>query len=1210
MSTDQTSGSPWDSHFAPGAGSGAGFGADQLGSFFAIPSFDGGASFDEVEELDLSAIHESELDSCVDLVDEIAGEMADRGDPADQVGSAGQSDTTRSSNDRKSDTGNPSGNPPSDAIEFRVIRTGTPVRRLRLTGNRYTFGSAEGCSIRLNDPTLRPMHAVLIRDPSRVLVRAYSVPINVNGNQRTETTLAIGDVMRLGVYQFELMSVAPQVASPVNAPEPARSSSPSSIFDKPTRSADRSATLPSSEDVIWRERLRREIDQWRERQIECDQREASLRGRETELWTRAETLLRRESRLQSQESTILQLQEDYSQRQQDLMELREQTHAQKESLRLREAEFRRQELEYRGKLGEASRQLHQSQQQAESATQAVQRMREQFESLNRQIDELSSDQRSIQQNEQQQRQASENFRAQLESERDQAIDAHSHSESLRLDAEARIEAMALELESIKDNQGVDLQAKQRELAQSEALVVELQAKITDLQTAVGQASDESARLRSDYTEACESVRQLESLVAQSNQRGDRDRESWVAEADQLRSAMDQLSIDLARANAEVSELRTVNEALSVRLQRVQSERDAAESRPTHEAFESLQRELESANDKLAEMKRDYERTIQDRNDSVAQKLATIATPPFTSNRAAADRGNSEADQVAAEAVDQGSDDEVIRVGLLGDRRVTPNDHQDDIAEAETPAASLETSAPEADLEADPEAAPEAASEAASDVEADRSDAAPESEPEGLPAEAANFGGDADEADSEDDVWPTYQSVAPEIESSMAAEQALKEEISEDEDVPSEPSSLATHDDSPGTVDPWSAISPWQSSDIDEDDIDEDDVDRDNVAGHVSDEADAAVASDDPEVDTADSISVWQSPSAMDSEHDDDDDIGPVKGSLASRLIKDLESQSGSFEQAEAEIDRGVNQDADDEIDVAATYDGTFVLKNESPASAWSPPGEAAGWDREYQEESDAEDFVIPSLDQPSSLSDDLGSDDFNSTDDRRSDVSIEDSPSLTVEENATVPNEISDVQASETVDEDDDSIEAYMNRLLNRVQGSSGNASTSTKPETLSMSTSTPVQTPTKSTSTSASLSPLSSSSVGSSAEPTGPIESMDPNAPLVPRSQAPERKSDLSAMRELANSSARTAISHSTKIQIRNIQLAGLFSLGVAAVAIIAALLCMVMLSGSLLYLAWVMALIIAGISVRDAMNNFAEAKRRTKVRSDSNEQHDTPDE
>ena len=83
--------------------------------------------------------------------------------------------------------------------------------------------------------------------------------------------------------------------------------------------------------------------------------------------------------------------------------------------------------------------------------------------------------------------------------------------------------------------------------------------------------------------------------------------------------------------------------------------------------------------------------------------------------------------------------------------------------------------------------------------------------------------------------------------------------------------------------------------------------------------------------------------------------------------------------------------------------------------------------------------------------------------------------------------------------------------------------------------------------------------------------------------------------MRELANQSARGAISRSTKIQIRNIQIAGVCNLAVAGVAVIAALLASFMLEGMLLYVAWAMAIVIAAISVRDALSNFAEAKRRT---------------
>jgi pSer/pThr/pTyr-binding forkhead associated (FHA) protein len=75
---------------------------------------------------------------------------------------------------------------------------------MRLAGHRYTFGSAEGCSIQLSDPDLSPMHAVLMRTGNRTIVRAYSVPVMVNQRSVTEAELQLGDVLQLGVYQFEL----------------------------------------------------------------------------------------------------------------------------------------------------------------------------------------------------------------------------------------------------------------------------------------------------------------------------------------------------------------------------------------------------------------------------------------------------------------------------------------------------------------------------------------------------------------------------------------------------------------------------------------------------------------------------------------------------------------------------------------------------------------------------------------------------------------------------------------------------------------------------------------------------------------------------------------------------------------------------------------------------------------------------------------------
>ena len=146
-----------------------------------------------------------------------------------------------------------------ESLEFRVTCPGSPVRRLRLTGSRYTFGSAEGCSIRLSDETLRPMHAVLLRDASRILVRAYSVPVQVNGTRMTEATLIVGDVLRLGQYQFELLSVT-HVGKDASIDSRMEQNTPDA-FHHPKMNAPDSKTsrvstpnteASASEDLLWR----------------------------------------------------------------------------------------------------------------------------------------------------------------------------------------------------------------------------------------------------------------------------------------------------------------------------------------------------------------------------------------------------------------------------------------------------------------------------------------------------------------------------------------------------------------------------------------------------------------------------------------------------------------------------------------------------------------------------------------------------------------------------------------------------------------------------------------------------------------------------------------------------------------------------------------------------------------------------------------------
>jgi hypothetical protein len=134
-------------------------------------------------------------------------------------------------------------------------------------------------------------------------------------------------------------------------------------------------------------------------------------------------------------------------------------------------------------------------------------------------------------------------------------------------------------------------------------------------------------------------------------------------------------------------------------------------------------------------------------------------------------------------------------------------------------------------------------------------------------------------------------------------------------------------------------------------------------------------------------------------------------------------------------------------------------------------------------------------------------------------VSSDDTDNLRQPTEVNEKQSITHTSATNKEDDDEDSIEAYMNRLLQRVQGSS----------------------PTDSipgSSTTVTLPPVPSKVEKPTSTKVEELPPIDPNAPLVPRSHAPEKQLSLSAMREIAHESAQAAISRSTRIQIRDMQL------------------------------------------------------------------------
>ena len=1172
--------------------------------------------------------------------------------------------------------------PKVDAIEFRVIRPGVPVRRLRLTGNRYTFGSAEGCSIRLNDATLRPMHAVLIRDANRVLVRAYSVPLEINGNRMTETSLQIGDVLRMGAYRFELLSGIDPSAKLASA------------IDPMTSAVDSAEPMDQQK---WHSRLQREAAQWRLRQSEvdlrenrCIERETELRVRESEMWSRADQLHRRETQLMSQETAALQIQEEYLARKEELAKLRDESSSQRRLLDDRQDQIRSMESEYQQQVDNATRQLELSQQQAESATEAVQRMRDQFASLNEQLERLTQQQDALESNDQSHVEQHRQLQQELESARDEAIDARAQSEARRQDAENRVEELNAEIESMRsaDSEQSELadQLTAKLTSDHDSMVDELRGQIDELEDRVRQATEEASSLREDYEGACASIRQLELLVDQTSAERDEARSGLEIESDALRQSVEQLTHDLGCANVELGELRAANESLGGELTEVKQERDQAleeaEARPTSEAFEALSSELDTVKTRLEQMQRDYDETIARvdsyNQDSSASPLVDDVEPESYDDSAtsqklgllgevdedasvieATDSSESIADmqadchdeQGAISTQDVSAGDEVEESAEEDDDEAwptyqTPSDTQEfdaapepvnevvtatnpwetsdepaevdpdsvdpsssDNAEASAEAGAedsfvesqhgLETQAVENQWRPDAEESPEAAGhlnawdEPASETESEFTQQGMEE----TPVEA--MGESSDEADQ-----PLWQTESPEVavdEAIADIEHSVDQAIADIErsadstlaeaEIASDSEAVVdetTVDDSANGLmaaglagiglngdasnqeeEDHTAFNPWAETPAEEEAVAESETtddaaisspyqnmwqSEDESTEHPVDES-LSQESIDPAEDEAGGyqpIDPWSqlTPQAdsdadasesysqpMDEEYSSDSDLHSresedeetSEGSLADMLIRDMDEERAE-EQADLSIESAdfSNQYAESSLPDEGSVQDSVEDSGEDSVESTFVMDSASPNVEDYEAEQSAWDLQRPDQDQGTG----------ETAADGQAEVGYESSEAITGDDVASDPE-----SATESgVDEDDDSIEAYMNRLLKRVQtGPEEDGELENETQSITMSGNTVDM---KST----------------DADPTTnvEVEPVDNDAPLVPRSQAPERSRNMSAMRDLANQSARSAVARSVRVQARDTQVKAFYQFLGALVGICCGLMCL----------------------------------------------------
>ena len=212
---------------------------------------------------------------------------------------------------------------------------------------------------------------------------------------------------------------------------------------------------------------------------------------------------------------------------------------------------------------------------------------------------------------------------------------------------------------------------------------------------------------------------------------------------------------------------------------------------------------------------------------------------------------------------------------------------------------------------------------------------------------------------------------------------------------------------------------------------------------------------------------------------------------------------------------------------------------------------------------------------------------------RRSDQEFEDSQ-------ATYPDEpiVEDVRQSVSVRKssvgeepqesaEEESIEDYMQRLLNRVRGEAESSPAATQ----SKIPATVAPPKTVSTPTTKPRSRVAASMGLEMEESLPPVEERLSEELFVPRQQAPEQRNDLAALRELANTNARRAI---TRSDIRRTNSAFFIKLGVTALAVFSAV-ALFLFNGFLLnapFVGMVSAIVVAFLWGFDCVNHFKRLK------------------
>jgi len=1035
------------------------------------------------------------------------------------------------------------------------------------------------------------MHAVILRNANQVLLRAYTVPIEVNGNLTAETLLHVGDYFTLGSYQFELVHT-PDVgmnrdSGKGSSDQEVPSTSLGEAFGESSPVEVDSLGAPSGENAF----------SMMSRLLDGEFRESGSRASLSKRPVRLSFVGGVEYVSEAVQSsftfgdgpkTTLELSQKATQRLQA-----DQLRREIAAWRNREQKWKEQDAQTRSELSDAIARFHQSQQQAEQASDAVKQLRKQISQLTEEMESLAKESASYREKAER---AKERYRKSVDAaseardeairQRDDAEVKNDHSSVLQIELirerdllrQERDAAVAERNNIVSANQNpaeevrktalynaelakmseefaaqqVSLAVQREELqsilkandeqarkatdrlaqaqVQIEGLLVEVskhqealtarhqsseQAK-REYETLIEELSTQVSRLEADYAAVCEQlssaatdsglVDSLNARLSEAESRRGSEKLSSEQAAKLLHTNIQQLSIELASATTQLSQKEVEHEATQAELNsaydRLTSVRRELAARPTTEQWEDLQKQLVETEQQLATteqqiivLRREYDhsRTISVAQNAVGRidAMPIIAATPLPTSLPNA---------------------EPSKTGLgvqANDPQRDPTQTNDDLGDHGWPTYGVGQDGPFDPIQDSAlnlidasESVADRLSSYTSHEKAQRLWHAP------LQDDAqGRF--DTSNAQVEVDVPEQTNEQRP---SSFLAEEAAAEEVVVEsptigffaKQLIAEPKtdhpSISPEDESLSvsqSLGSWvNSPTRWQQSD--------------ELSMGVTDAKDQPLNPLESFRDSAftDSQSgdgsgqTQQTPQAWDTSfhRSETDSTGPEEFPFHVNWSSgnELPGAASLDTESEPQQDESEHTYMLADMPLREIIDAEAMKQFDFSVSLNSSQVESSGRDSRLSSESNLHAF------------------DFQSEVVESDQVS----PAKTY---AVIEPAVEDNNAEPAPD--DDSIEAYMNRLLQRVQGhSSPQIEKATQP---SAATS-PYSQPTSSTKTvNRESTPTANSDTTSK-----PSEVIDPNTPIVPRSQAPEDAGHLAAMRELSNATANSAISQSVRGQ------------------------------------------------------------------------------